>query len=113
MTPAGGPLGFGVFPVRVGAQLAYEKFFHNISSGGCADSDCRIFEGQCGSIAILRRVVEVRERASSKAPEDIRVIYLPVSVVALANYRKGDSVKTSIPHTAGAFVEIARILFQE
>ena len=42
-----------------GGQLAHDKFLKQVGRCSCANPDPRIFEGESGSIAILRRIVEI------------------------------------------------------
>src|SRR5208282_1231073 len=53
------------------------------------------------------------ETAGSQASQNVRVIRLPVTIVALADEGIGDGVQGARLGGAGALIEIARILFQK
>ena len=99
--------------LNVWRQLTDQKFFDEIGARGRADSDGAAFEGQSHSIAVLLRIIEIRDRACGQISADARIIRLPASVVAFADHGIGDRVQNPRPLAAGAFVEIARILFQK
>src|ERR1700756_2663474 len=73
-----------LFP-HVRRQFLREKLLKN--SAGCAtsDSDERVFESQCYAIPVRCGVVEVREASTGEASENVRVVGLPTSIIALAN----------------------------
>ena len=58
-------------------------------------------------------IVKIGDPASGQAAKDAGIICLPVAIVTLADDGIGQRVEHTRAHAAGAFVEIARILFQE
>src|SRR4029077_6242230 len=100
----------GVRTIR--SEFANEKFLKEIGGGSCANPEGRVFERQARP-AIFRRIVGVGDAAGGETSEDTRVIWLPVSIVALTDDGIGDGIKKPRSLTAGALVEIARILFQD
>jgi hypothetical protein len=98
---------------KVWREFADDEFLEEVGGGGLTDADERVFERQSRAIAILRRIVEVGDAACSETAEDAGIIGLPVSIVALTDHRIRDGIENPGAYGAGAFVEIARILFEE
>ena len=94
-------------------QLLDYKFLKQISDSSSTNPDGSVLECKARSVAILRWIIEIRNTARSKAPEHIRVIRLPASVVSLANHRISDRIQRSRWCAADSFVKITRILFQQ
>src|SRR6266704_5274807 len=94
-------------------QSPDHKFLKNVGGGRCPNPDKRVFKRQSRSIAIFRRIIEIRDAACSEASEDSRVICLPVTIVTLADDRIRHCIQNPRSFTAGSLIEITRILFQQ
>ena|ERR1700693_3752352 len=79
----------------VGGELADYEFLEEVGGGGFADADERVLKCQFRAIAILGRIVEVGDAASREAADDAGIIWLPVSIVALADDRIGERVENA------------------
>jgi hypothetical protein len=97
---------------KVWRDFLDHEFLEEVGGGGGADAECCVFEGEC-SAAIVRRVVGIGDASSDEAAENRGIGRLPASVVALANDGHGDGVESAGALAARAFIEVARILFQE
>jgi len=71
------------------------KLLEDTGDGTFTEPGQRGSEHQARSIAIARWVIEIGDPSCSKAPENIRAICLPSSVVALADKRTGKGVQNS------------------
>ena len=103
--------GLAVLPA--GRESGHDKFLNDVHGGRFSDADQRVFKRQFGAVAILRRVIKVRDAARRQAADDCRIIRLPAAVIAFADHRVGDRVAHALAHRAGSFVKIARVLLQQ
>src|SRR5450755_4347145 len=83
LPPCLGLRGFGAMFFRCNPRQ--DEFLKEIRDGGNANANARVLKSQFGAIAVLGRIVEIRNAARRQAAQDIRVIRLPASIVSLAN----------------------------
>jgi hypothetical protein len=97
----------------VGGEVADEEFLDDVLDGCFAETDGGVFEDEARAGAVGGWVVGVRDGGGGETADEARVFRLPVVVVALADNCGGDGVKDARTDSAGAFVEVARILLEE
>ena len=94
-------------------EVLEEELLEESADGSGADADEDVVDGDLGIMFIAVRVVEAGDAAGREVSEDVRVVWLPVSVVALADDDGRDGVEGAIDDLPFAFVEVARVLMKK
>src|ERR1700678_713598 len=97
----------------VGRQSANQEFLEEIADRGAPNTNQRVFESQLHSITVASWIVEIGNSAGGQASQDAGIIRLPAAGVTLANDRIRHRVQNGRSRTAGAFIEIPWVLFEE
>ena len=96
----------------MGGYPAEEELLHQMARGSAAETFQDVMkEPQPGSRA--GGIVQGRDLAGRQIAQNIGIVGLPVTVVALANESCGDGMERSRPDAAGTLVEVARVLVKD
>ena len=90
-----------------------EKLLEEGSDGSSADADEDIVDGNLSVVAVAIGIVETGETSGCEISQNVGVVWLPVSVVPLADDYSRHGVESTGDDATLAPVEIPRILMQK
>ena len=95
------------------SEMFEEEFLQQGADRSGADTNENVVNSDLGIVPFTVGIVKAGDAASREITKDVRVIWLPVSIVSLANDNRGDSVESTVNDPPFALVEVARILVEE
>ena len=93
--------------------MAKEELLEERADGALADTDEDVIDGRLNVVPRAVGVVERGDASGSEIAEDVRVVRLPLAVVALADDNGGYGVERAMKDAAPSIVEIARVLMKQ
>ena len=93
--------------------MAQQKFLEQRPERAFSDAEQRVVHGDLYAVTIAARIVEGRDAGRAEIPENVGVVGLPVTVVALADRNRRDGVQRADDDVAVPPVEVARVLVQQ
>ena len=96
-----------------GGELLDEELLEEVADGSLNRAEDGVAEDEADAVAVFGGVVGVGDGRSGEVAEDVRVVGLPLAVVALADRDELGGVPDAGFDRAGAFVEVAGVLVED
>ncbi len=93
--------------------MAQQELLEQRSERALGDSEQGIVYGHLHAVPTAFRIVKRRDSGGAEIPENIGIVGLPVTVVALANRYRRNGVQRADDDVSVSAVEVARVLVQQ
>ena len=77
---------------KIRGEFPNDEFLEDIDARGRADADEGGLKRQANTVAIARRIIQIRKATRGQVAKDVGVVGLPAAIVALADHRIGDGI---------------------